>query len=105
MPRSSDPPESESVTLLRSLIDDVRKLTAAMGLNTNGIEEYKEGLITISEVKHAVTTLSDDLKEPKESVTVSVEDTKNALTDLGNRVSIIRVIKKSQKHGCLIRGK
>ena len=103
MPWSCDPPGSES--MLTSLIDDVRKITAAVGLNMKGIEEFKEGLNTINEVKNVVTTLSGYLKELKESVRVSFEDTKNALTDLGNRVSIIRVIKKSQKHGCLIRGK
>ena len=36
-----------------------------------GIEEFKQGLGTINEVKNAVTTLSDDLKELRESVRVS----------------------------------
>ena len=46
MPRPFDPPDSESVTMTRTLIDDVKKLTDVVGLNTKFIEEFKQGLKT-----------------------------------------------------------
>ena len=52
-------------------------------------------------VKTAVTTLSDDLKELKESLRVSSEDTKKALLDLGNRVSVIEKNKEATET-CLL---
>ena len=48
--------------MLKTLIDDVKKFTKAVGLNTKGIEEFKVELKTIESVKTAVTSLSDDLK-------------------------------------------
>ena len=66
-------------------------------MNTKGIEKFKQGLKTVDLFKNAITSLSDDLKELKESVRVSSVDTRNTLTDLGNMVSIIEEDKEAKE--------
>ena len=75
MTQLTNPPDTntEICTLLQNIRDKVKKLTTAVGQNTKGIEEFWAGLWALQSVKTAGATVSDDLKDLKESVRVLVK--------------------------------